>query len=73
MYFLDKTKNQIINFDKSVDDTTDVTFIRVNKTLKWFIKFNANENSNKDTGSKIEKIILSNQKLFSNFEKPYNA
>ena len=68
VWFLNKTKNQIINFDKSVDDTTDVTFIRVNKTLKWFIKFNANENSNKDTGSKIEKIILSNQKLFSNFE-----
>ncbi|MBG77128.1 MAG: hypothetical protein CFH22_01462 [Alphaproteobacteria bacterium MarineAlpha5_Bin12] len=68
VWFLNKTKNQIINFDKSVDDTTDVTFIRVNKTLKWFIKFNTNENSNKDTGSKIEKIILSNQNLFNNFE-----
>tara|TARA_B100000029_G_scaffold502054_1_gene576639 strand:+ start:82 stop:1008 length:927 start_codon:yes stop_codon:yes gene_type:complete len=66
-WFIDKTKNQILSFDKNENNITDVTFIRVNKTLKWFTKFNTSENIDNDTGSKIEKIILSNQKIFHNF------
>ncbi|MBI29253.1 MAG: hypothetical protein CMI95_05115 [Pelagibacteraceae bacterium] len=67
-WFLDKTKSQIISFDTTSNNLIDVTFIRVNKSIKWFTKFNTLENHNKDTSSKIEKIILSNQNLFNNFE-----
>ena len=67
-WFLDKTKNQIINFDKNINNLVDTTFIRVNKSIKWFTKFNIIENNEKDAASKIEKIILSNQNLFINFE-----
>ena len=67
-WFLDKTKNQIINFDTASNNMIDVTFIRINKSIKWFTKFNTNENNKKDASSKIEKIILSNKDLFNNFE-----
>ena len=67
-WFLDKTKNQIINFDRKDNNLLDTTFIRVNKSIGWFTKFNTKENNKKDASSKIEKIILSNQKLFINFE-----
>ena len=67
-WFLNKTKNQIINFDKNNNNLIDTTFIRVNKSIKWFTKFNSIENIDQDTSSKIEKIIISNQKLFNNFE-----
>ena len=63
-WFLDKTKNQIINFDKKDNNLLDTTFIRVNKSIKWFTKFNTNENKTEDASSKIEKIILSNQIIF---------
>ena len=46
----------------------DVTFIRINKSIKWFTEFNTLENNENDTSSKIEKIILTNQDLFINFE-----
>ena len=39
-WFLDKTKNQIINFDKNKNNLIDTTFIRVNKSIKWFTEFN---------------------------------
>ena len=67
-WFLDKTKNQIINFDKKDNNLLDTTFIRVNKSIEWFTKFNTKENNKEDASSKIEKIILSNQDLFINFE-----
>ena len=67
-WFLDKTKNQIINFDKNKNNLIDTTFIRVNKSIKWFTEFNTLENNENDTSSKIEKIILTNQDLFINFE-----
>ena len=67
-WFLDKTKNQIINFDKKDNNLLDTTFMRVNKSIEWFTKFNTKENNKEDASSKIEKIILSNQNLFINFE-----
>tara|TARA_B100001123_G_scaffold72487_1_gene81364 strand:+ start:487 stop:1449 length:963 start_codon:yes stop_codon:yes gene_type:complete len=67
-WFLDKTKNQIINFDKTSDNLIDITFIQVNKSIEWFTKFNTIENNKNDASSKIEKIILSNKNLFNNFE-----
>ncbi len=67
-WFLDKTNNQIINFDKKDNNLLDTTFMRVNKSIEWFTKFNTKENNKKDASSKIEKIILSNQNLFINFE-----
>ncbi|MDC0194645.1 hypothetical protein OAJ82_00090 [Alphaproteobacteria bacterium] len=66
-WFLNKTDNQIINFDKNINDLIDTTFIRVNKTIEWFTKYNTFENSSADTSAKIESIILSNSDLFINF------
>ena len=63
-----QNKNQIINFDKKDNNLLDITFMRVNKRIEWFTKFNTKENNKKDASSKIEKIILSNQNLFINFE-----
>ena len=67
-WFLDKTKNQMINFDRKDNNLLDTTFIRVNKSIEWFTKFNTKENNKEDASSKIEKIILSNQNIFINFK-----
>ena len=67
-WFLNKSDNQIINFDAKNDNLLDITFIRVNKTLNWFNKYNTNENNKKDNSSKIEKIIIDNSNIFNNFE-----
>ncbi len=67
-WFLDRTKNQLINFDRTISNNIDVTFLRVNKSMKWFTKFSTQENNKKDTSSKIEKIILSNANYFNNFK-----
>jgi len=67
-WFLDKTKNQMINFDIKDNNLLDTTFIRVNKSIGWFTQFNTKENNKEDAGSKIEKIILSNPNLFINFK-----
>ena len=68
-WFLEKTKNQIINYDKKIDGDIDVTFLRVNKTMNWFNEFSNKENFKQDASSKVEKIILSNNNLFINFNK----
>jgi len=68
-WFLDRTKDQIISYDKTIDDKIDVTFLRANKTMKWFAEFNSIENNQADTSSKIEDLILSNANLFHNFDK----
>ena len=67
-WFLEKSENQIINFDKTNNTLIDITFIRINKTLNWFTKFNTNENNKKDASSKIENIILTNSNIFNNFD-----
>ncbi len=68
-WFANKSKDQIINFDTKIDNTIDVTFLRVNKTMNWFTDNNDKENSQEDAGSRIENIVLSNAKLFNNFDK----
>jgi len=66
-WLLDKTENQILNFDKIENNQVDITFIRVNKSINWFTKYNTIENRNNDASAKIEKIILNNKKIFNNF------
>ena len=68
-WLLDKTNNQIINYDRINEGIIDTTFIRVNKTLNWFTQFRTKENHKQDASSKIEDIILSNFSLFHNFNK----
>jgi len=68
-WLLDKTNNQVINYDRKNDGIIDTTFIRVNKTLNWFTQFRTKENHKQDASSKIEDIILSNFSLFHNFSK----
>ena len=67
-WFLKKSHSQIISFDTKNDKLLDIIFIRINKTLSWFNKFNTNENNKNDTSSKIEKIILNNLNIFNNFD-----
>ena len=67
-WFVDKSNNQKIIFDRKFDDSIDVTFIRVDKTMNWFTDFTSKENTNDDVGLKIENIILSNTDIFNNFE-----
>ena len=68
-WFLGKTNNQIINYDRTNDGIIDTTFIRVNKTLNWFTQFRSKENNKQDTSSRIENIILSHASIFHNFDK----
>ncbi len=68
-WFKLKSKEQTINFDKRFDNTIDVTFIRVNKTMNWFARSDSEKNNKEDVGTRIENIILSNENLFNNFEK----
>ena len=67
-WFVDKSSNQKIIFDKKFDSSIDVTFIRVNKTMNWFTGSASKEKDDRDVGLKIENIILSNSDLFNNFE-----
>ena len=67
-WFVDKSNNQKIIFDRKFDDSIDVTFIRVDKTMNWFTDFTSKENTNDDVGLKIENIILSNTDIFNNFK-----
>ena len=68
-WFIDKSNNQKINFDKKIDNTIDVTFIRVNKTMNWFTGSSNSSKNREDSGSRIENIILSNSNIFNNFNK----
>jgi len=67
-WFAIRAKGKKINFDKKLDNTIDVTFLRVNKTMKWFVDSDKKEN-NEDVSVRIEKIILSNANIFNNFNK----
>ena len=66
-WFSEKSNKQKIKFDYEIN-SLDITFMRVNKTLKWFNLYNSKQNSSDDNSSKVEKIILSNKNLFNNFE-----
>ena len=68
-WFINQTKDQKINFDKKSDDSLDITFLRVNKTINWFTNVENKEEIYNDVGMKIENIILSNSNIFNNFDK----
>ena len=68
-WFQNKSLNQQINFDKTPDGNIDVTFLRVNKSMSWFInskKYNGSDDET-DVSEKIEKIISINQDIFNNY------
>ena len=49
-YFFFRVKNnQKINFDKKIDNTIDVTFIRVNKTMNWFTGLSNSSKNREDS------------------------
>jgi len=67
-WFIDKSKNQKIRLDKNKKNQIDVTFLRVNKTMNWFIeKTKENSNDKKNVSQIIENIILTNKDKFNNF------
>ena len=69
-WFFDKSSKQTIRLDKNVNNQIDVTFLRVNKTMKWFIeKTNKNIDSENNVSEIIENIILTNKDKFNNFDK----
>ncbi len=66
-WFYNQSLNQKIKFDY-YENKLDITFLRVNKTLSWFNKFSSVQKKDEDNSSKIEKIILSNNNFFNNFD-----
>ncbi len=66
-WFFEKSAKQEINFDKNNENKIDVTFLRVNKTMNWFINI-TKENDKKNVTEIIEEIILNNNNLFNNFD-----
>ena len=68
-WFEDKSRKQKIQFDINNINRIDVTFLRVNKTMKWFDN-KVEENKKKiDVSEKIKKIIFDNKNKFNNFNK----
>mgnify|MGYP001186676544 CR=1 FL=1 len=70
-WFNEKSLNQKLNFDTKPNNNLDITFIRVNKTMNWFMgDLNNQEGYNQnDVSNKIEKIIINNSEIFNNFNK----
>lgn len=66
-WFFKKSNDQKIKFDY-FNNKIEITFIRVNKTLKWFNTFNSKQNNTDDNASRVENIIFSNKNIFDNFE-----
>ena len=53
-WFEEKTSGQTIKFDINHKGNLDITFLRVNKTMNWFIDNNLQQNKNKtDVSNKI--------------------
>ena len=47
----------------------DVTFLRVNKSMKWFMNSKIlDQNNNEIVLEKVEKIIIDNQNIFKNYD-----
>ena len=68
-WFFDKSKKQEIRFDKNDQNKIDVTFLRVNRTMKWFDNKVINNEKKIDISDKIKKIIFNNKDQFNNFNK----
>ena len=68
-WFENQSRKQKIQFDINNINRIDVTFLRVNKTMKWFDN-KVEENKKKiDVSEKIKKIIFDNKNKFNNFSK----
>ena len=69
-WFQNKSLNQQINFDTTIDGNIDVTFLRVNKSMKWFMNSKILDQHNNEIGisEKVEKIIIDNKNIFENFD-----
>ena len=68
-WFLGKSQNQELRFDKNAKNKIDVTFMRTNKTMKWFDDKVEDTEKKIDISDKIKKIIFDNKNKFHNFEK----
>ena len=68
-WFLDKSRIQKIQFDMNNMNRIDVTFLRVNKTMKWFDNKIEGDEKKIDISDKIKKIIFDNKDKFNNFNK----
>ena len=68
-WFLDKSRIQKIQFDMNNMNRIDVTFLRVNKTMKWFDNKIEGDEKKIDISDKIKKIIFDNKNNFNNFNK----
>ena len=69
-WFQNKSLNQQINFDTNIDGNIDVTFLRVNKSMKWFMNSKILDQNNNEIGisEKVEKIIIDNKNIFKNYD-----
>ena len=69
-WFQNKSLNQQINFDTTIDGNIDVTFLRVNKSMNWFMNSKILDQNNNEIGisEKVEKIIIDNQNIFKNYD-----
>ena len=69
-WFKNKSLNQQINFDTTINDNIDVTFLRVNKSMKWFLNSKILDQNNNEIGisEKVEKIIIDNKNIFENYD-----
>jgi len=70
-WFQNKSLNQQINFDTTIDGNIDVTFLRVNKSMNWFVNSKIlDQNYNEiSISEKVEKIIIDNQNIFKNYDE----
>ncbi len=68
-WFAEKSRIQKIQFDMNNMNRIDVTFLRANKTMKWFDNTIEGEEKKIDVSDKIKKIIFDNKDKFNNFNK----
>ena len=68
-WFQNKSLNQKIIFDITTKGNIDTTFLRVNKSMKWFLSSKTKEKlyDKTDVSEKIENIIKRNQYIFNNY------
>ena len=69
-WFQSKSLNQRINFDLTTNGNIEVTFLRVNKSMKWFMNSEILDQNSKEIGiaEKVEKIITDNHNIFYNYD-----
>ena len=72
-WFQNKSLNQQINFDTTIGGNIDVTFFRVNKSMKWFMNSKILDHNNNEIGMGMTFLIsqLLDSTNFKNREKVY--